>query len=267
MNKKIPLRSLAENVSNRTGIEVEKAHLYIKTLFNVIGEQLLQTKSISLDGLVEFVATHNPDDPIRFNVDSNFADELNAPFAMFESVDIPVDVDRIELEKLSEDTEEKELDKAFSNDLSNELNQKENHQDRQGDNEDEVLDDRNNSIGVVSDNVTAESEDIIKFELVETQIKVQIENEPEIVEEANPVNDSETSNMHDTDIDSDLVVESSKIPEEEEEFVDENTNRDTNSASKFGIGFILGFVTGLIISALGFVSYILYFVETGSKLF
>ena len=57
------------------------------------------------------------------------------------------------------------------------------------------------------------------------------------------------------------------IPEDEEEFVDKNNDIVSSSNSKLGLGFILGLVTGLIIGALGFVCYILYFVETGSMLF
>ena len=73
--------------------------------------------------------------------------------------------------------------------------------------------------------------------------------------------------MPETTIDSELVIESSKIPEDEEEFVDKNNDIVSSSNSKLGLGFILGLVTGLIIGALGFVCYILYFVETGSMLF
>ena len=267
MNKKIPLRNLAENVSNRTGIDVDKVHIYVKTLFNVMGEQLLQTQTISLNGLGEFIVTHNHEEPIRFNVDTNLADELNAPFDMFKSIDIPKDIDRIELDKLSDEIVDAKQDDTVLNDSCDEFNPNENCFEPEENQEDLSLGVENNSTELVLDDEATVSEDIIKFEFEETPVKVQVENLTEIVEEVIPITDSESTNMPETTIDSELVIESSKIPEDEEEFVDKNNDIVSSSNSKLGLGFILGLVTGLILGALGFVCYILYFVETGSMLF
>lgn len=253
MNKKLPLRSLAENVSNRTGIEFESSQTFVKTMFNLVGEQLLHGEVVAINGIGEFSSSHNPEEPIRFTVDPLLFDELNAPFSMFNSVDIPIDIDYKELIDLSNESSEKseiQTEDIEESTISNEF---------------------------PSENIdTAKSEEVvdvvapIQSEEIEPLVNSEnVSQEPEINTEIGcedvqiNVSGEEAENY----IDPAIEVESSIIPEEEEEFIEFCEVDENAPKSKFGLGFLLGLISGLIVGALCFVGYILYFVETGTKLF
>lgn len=262
MNKKIPLRSLAESVSNRTGIDADKAQAFVKALFSVIGDKLLQAETVNVDGFGEFSASHNTVEPVRFLVDPTLADELNAPFAMFNSIDIPIGIDQDELKSISDDM----LSKSESEDGN--LQQS----------ADSV---KEMSVAVaeienpVSEQVEVEhiNENIDCADEVKEEVSADVDDTPVEIPTATTedINTCETQELREAKVEiyeePAVVVSSSIIPEEEEEYVEYSDEENEHEKSRFGIGFLLGLVTGLIIGALCFVGYTFYFVETGSKLF
>ena len=84
MNEKIPIKSLSEQVASRVNIEVSDAQGAIKSIFSLIAEVLKEGKSVTINGLGTFSPDVNPLEPVAFIPDAELAEELNAPFSMFE---------------------------------------------------------------------------------------------------------------------------------------------------------------------------------------
>lgn len=88
MNEKIPLKRFAAGVASRSGMDAAEAEEFIKSLFATIANGLRTGEPVSVPGLGEFRLTHNPEDPVTFVPEPAWADEVNAPFAMFEPVEL-----------------------------------------------------------------------------------------------------------------------------------------------------------------------------------
>lgn len=100
MNEKIPIKSLSEQVASRVNIEVSDAQGAIKSIFSLIAEVLKEGKSVTINRLGTFSPDVNPLEPVSFIPDAELAEELNAPFSMFEP------------ERLSDSVSEADLDQA-----------------------------------------------------------------------------------------------------------------------------------------------------------
>ena len=100
MNEKIPLKRFAEKVASAAGIMPEEAESDIKRLFALVAEELRTGQPVKIKGLGEFRLTSNPDDPVMFAPEAEWADEINAPFAMFEPVEVNPSVSTEELEAM-----------------------------------------------------------------------------------------------------------------------------------------------------------------------
>lgn len=100
MNEKIPIKSLSEQVASRVNIEVSDAQGAIKSIFSLIAEVLKEGKSVTINGLGTFSPDVNPLEPVAFIPDAELAEELNAPFSMFEP------------ERLSDSVSEADLDQV-----------------------------------------------------------------------------------------------------------------------------------------------------------
>ena len=68
MNEKIPLRALAEEISRRSGCDIDVAQSYIKALFAIVADRLLNGETVTINGLGTFAPIPNPDEPLRFAV-------------------------------------------------------------------------------------------------------------------------------------------------------------------------------------------------------
>ena len=84
MNEKIPIKVLSEQVASRVNIESSDAQDAIKSIFALIADVLKEGKSVTINGLGTFSPDVNPLEPVAFMPDPELADELNAPFSMFE---------------------------------------------------------------------------------------------------------------------------------------------------------------------------------------
>ena len=84
MNRKIPLRVLAESVAEATGMSMDASQQFIKDVFSLIGDELKNGETVDFPGLGVFSVSQNHDCPVSFKAAPQIADDLNAPFAMFE---------------------------------------------------------------------------------------------------------------------------------------------------------------------------------------
>lgn len=103
MNTKIPLKKLAEQLAIQADVDNETALAFLKSLFMTVTESLLDGESVTIPGLGSFSATHNTAEPVRFEPDKQFSDDVNAPFAMFEPVIIPDNIDASEVDSIAQE--------------------------------------------------------------------------------------------------------------------------------------------------------------------
>lgn len=265
MNNKIPLRVLAERIAAQTGCDIDAAQSFVKTLFGIVSDKIFSGSSISVGGLGTFVGSPNPDEPVRLIVDPGLADELNAPFSMFQSVLVNNDITLDDLDSVDNDQNEEipadniqpeNVDIAIEEMPEKDCVEAEVH----SENEDIEVEDSISPVASDSQN-----------EIVDKMADDECFNE--VVEEVgNPDESSETDDIHSSEKsvpetvlpdEPQITVDSSTIPEDEEEYAEYYEE----PKSRFWPGFFIGLISGLIIGALCFVGYILYFVETGTKLF
>lgn len=292
MNEKIPLRTLAEGISRRSGCDVDIVQSYVKTLFAIVSDNLLNGDSVTINGLGTFTPIPNPDEPLRFAADNDLACELNAPFAMFKAVDFSGEIDLDQLDRITSSTvddaemhsepeadqpQADESENTFSRDDANDTGYTESevtHEDaattaHENDISGEIEGDvehcesqLDKPIGLVDEAIDSADTPTEVDEAVEAK-STQMQAEY-VTGDLDESDDTEFADTIKTSEDNDAyIVESSEIPEEDEEYVEYHYP----TKSRFGIGFLLGLITGLVVGALCFVGYVLYFVETGTKLF
>lgn len=286
MNTKIPLKQLAERVAQTSGVDVEQSSAFIKNVFSLISQSLIQGQTAEIDGIGKFTPTHNADEPLQFTPDREFAEELNAPFAIFESAEIASDFPVEQLDtiltpelpslppELSNESEsspihdatvtttlpEEDVDPARI--LEVEIPIAEVSTDPTEPELEEFT-----PVPIALHDTVAETcvnpTDPLPAEPVE---EVVLENNPEqsgtpaettpIIEcgESNVEEISQTNLIHETEEPPTEIKQ--YIPEEDEEFVEYHTPK-----SRFGIGFFIGLVTGIVISALALAGYLLFIVN------
>ena len=126
MNEKITLPSLITLLANRSGKPKKQCEDFLREFFNTIVDTLESGDSVKVKGLGTFKVTTVME---RKSVDVNtgreieiprhaklsfvptkeLAEEINAPFAIFESIEIPDDIeDESEIENIQEETETSE---------------------------------------------------------------------------------------------------------------------------------------------------------------
>lgn len=103
MNAKIPIKQLSEQVAAKVNIDAQDAQDAIKSIFALIADTLKDGKSVTLDDLGTFAPDVNPQEPIEFTTAPELADELNAPFAMFEPEIIADELSNAELSAAGSD--------------------------------------------------------------------------------------------------------------------------------------------------------------------
>lgn len=295
MNEKIPLRALAEEISRRSGCDIDVAQSYIKTLFAIVADRLLNGETVTINGLGTFAPIPNPDEPLRFAVDNDLASELNAPFAMFKAVDFSGEIDLEQLDRITSSTVDDVDDAEMHNEPEADQPQADESENTSGrddandtgytesevTHEDAITTAHENDISSViegdvehceswSDKPIDIVDEAINSADTPTEIDESVEAKPTqmqaeyVTGDLNESDDTESADTIETSEDNDAyIVENSEIPEEDEEYVEYHYP----TKSRFGIGFLLGLITGLVVGALCFVGYVLYFVETGTKLF
>lgn len=110
MNETITLPQLAELIASVALVTPEDAANFAKAFFAHIGDALVVTDSITIDGLGCFARNSNPENPIKFTPSKDLTSALNQPFAMFTPIAVG-DAD------LSEDTVETTLSESSSQEI------------------------------------------------------------------------------------------------------------------------------------------------------
>lgn len=265
MNNKVPLRILAERISAQTGCDVDAAQTFVKTLFGVVADEILNGSSVSVGGLGTFTGSPNPDEPVRLIVESGLADELNAPFSMFRSVEVDNNITPDDLETIGKDQDEnrtKENITAGDVDIVVEEMSEKADEEVTSEKIDTVVEESVKPITAVPQSEICDetTDDCVADESVDSGETDESIGSDESEEQHLPdLNEPEAITPEETQI----MVDSSTIPEDEEEYAEYYEE----PKSRFWPGFFIGLISGLIIGALCFVGYILYFVETGTKLF
>lgn len=86
MNKTIILNDLSGSIAALTGCSVAEAENFIRELSALVAERLDSDGQVEVPGLGTFVVT---DETVAFAPDRELAEDINAPFAAFEAVELP----------------------------------------------------------------------------------------------------------------------------------------------------------------------------------
>lgn len=84
MNSKIPFHQLASMMSANCNITQTEAEDFIKSFFEGLAKNLSEGETVKVKGIGVFARENDPENPVSFTPDSEIADAINAPFAMFE---------------------------------------------------------------------------------------------------------------------------------------------------------------------------------------
>lgn len=289
MNKKVPLKKFAELLASEAECKPAEAQTFVKDVFQIIAEKVYNGESVEIHGLGVFSASPNLTEPVKFEPAVEFADELNSPFAMFQPIVIG---DGISVEEINaiqsnvpqtEEVEAVEITEPTANetDLSetvavtdcevSEVSDVKSTDDAD-DGKCECDPDSNNESKSMVDDGNSEQKDeepdIKDIDEMPQDIEIKSDGscEPDIENETKDDLDVEEAASW-TDREGDTEESSSEtctyLPEDDEEYVEYYDA----PKSRFGIGFIIGLLSGLIIGALAFAAYAIYFANNGQKLF
>jgi bacterial DNA-binding protein len=243
MNQKIPIRIFADKLSAETGISVEDAQKFIKTYFDEVAYNLHGGEPVKIQGLGSFFLTQSSADPIEFTPAQELAAEINAPFDMFEPIELPSDFD----------------ENNFA-----ETTVADNEPIDTGDNKvDEVQSETEALHNIEVDELHAEDLSISN-DNIDNAVKPAIEPEQNL--EPQSIDDSVDAVVSEGKPDEHKVYksesesESLDIPEDEEEFVSAPVIE--KSSSSFGLGFVVGLLLGLVLGAAALFFYAMYYVNT-----
>lgn len=285
MNNKIPLRVLAQQMAQASGLSENVCQEFVKALFRLVSEDLYRGQTIVVDGIGSFSVDTAFSDPIQFEVDANLASELNAPFSFFQPMTLSGSLDQEEAEKFNEitveiDSELDESDTVASIDDANVIDS--------GAVPEESDSIENNAIGKTESEDGQEDETIMN---PESEDEIAEVTPPAIPISAEDSLDCEMNNSNDTsDIpnnelssqdsvceidqnqaDDELISQTIQpiddvwqnesehiyIPEEEEEYVEYHQRR----GNRFWIGFFIGLLTGLVLAAVALAIYVVQFLN------
>lgn len=257
MNEKIPLKRFATAVAEKSGIDAAEAEAFIKALFKLVADELRTGQSVHVGGLGEFRLTNNPADPVVFVPDAAWADAVNAPFAMFEPVELADDITEQELAAAAEEIAQPEPEEPQP--------EPEEHQPEAAEPQPEPQPE------LVAEPVT---EPAVAVEPVAAEEMVVVEETPAAEEIADV---EETPQPEVTPPEAQAEPEPQKPayrwPEEEEAEAETETPVEeaipaeevataAAASGSFSRGFIVGLIVGLAIGALALCAYVLYYVNT-----
>lgn len=234
MNKKIPIKTFAERLAAEAGVDADYAQKFVKAYFDEVARVLHTEHSAEIPGLGTFCLTRSTSSPVDFEVSADVAAEINAPFEIFEAVEVPKDFDAT----ISCDEVKTEPDIIENTDEHTEIPVQ-----GSSDNYSESICDK-----TIDDNATEDENVATDSDISDNSLK-SYEDNNEVIE----ISDNQ-----------DVTSESLAIPEDEEEFV---SNLDTSDATaskdkpSFGTGFMLGLLLGLILGALALFGYAMYYVN------
>lgn len=271
MNNKIPFHELAAKVAAVTGISPESAGNFIKNFFEIISESLIKGETVKIKGLGTFAVTETDGEKtVKFDLDKELSESVNAPFSIFEPVtlndevtdkmlsDVDVEVDN---EKHSDESA-KEVAEIDTNDETASLEISETAELEQTPSEPEIKEiiaDEDTAVEATTSQTSTSSVTPLPEEEpqnISTSISEPIETASENEEaETLPADSSEETSKETSEKDDEPQAASipakptpviTPLEEEPEEFV--NTPSEP-SKGNFWLGMGLGFIVGLAVGA------------------
>lgn len=248
MNEKIPLKRFATAVAEKSGIDAAEAEAFIKALFKLVADELRTGQSVHVGGLGEFRLTNNPADPVVFVPDAAWADAVNAPFAMFEPVELADDITEQELAAAAEEIAQPEPEEP---------------QPEAAEPQPETAAESAVAVEPVAVAVEPVAEEMVVAEetpAAEEIATVEETPQPEVTAPEAPAEPEPQKPAY-------------RWPEEEEAEAETETSAEeaisaeevataAAASGSFSRGFIVGLIVGLAIGALALCAYVLYYVNT-----
>ncbi len=275
MNEKIPLKRFAAGVASRSGMDAAEAEEFIKSLFATIANGLRTGEPVSVPGLGEFRLTHNPEDPVTFVPEAAWADEVNAPFAMFEPVELAegiTDTQLAEAEKTetetvtaaspSEEVPEQETDAEPATVVSQPLPQ--NQEPAPVQNQEPTPAHEPVSTPATTPYRWPEEEEE-EAERLEAELAAkanETSTQPALTTTPPPFSSQPAPTTPTVTGANDSTTEPEEASSTAQEDDYYRSVRDSKSNNGFTRGFIIGLIVGLAIGALALCAYVLYYVNT-----
>ena len=92
--ERLQIREISRQLAQSQRMSIGDAERFVTEMFSAISDELKANKLVIIDGLGTFKQSKTQDkEIITLSPDEDLADELNAPFANFKTVEITVDVD------------------------------------------------------------------------------------------------------------------------------------------------------------------------------
>ena len=243
MNQKIPIRIFADKLSAETGISVEDAQKFIKTYFDEVAYNLHGGEPVKIQGLGSFSLTQSSAEPIEFTPAQELAAEINAPFDMFEPIELPSDFDENNFtEATVADNETIKAGVSNANEVQSETETLHNI---------EVEEPHAEDFSISNDNID---------DAAEPAIEPEQNPEPQSIDDSTDTGAFEGKPDEHKAEEYEYKSESLDIPEDEEEFVSAPVIE--KSSSSFGLGFVVGLLLGLVLGAAALFFYAMYYVNT-----
>lgn len=299
MNRKIPLRLLAEEISAQAGITEEKAAELVKAFFKLTTDALSEGKTVEIDNLGSFTTTVNAENPVLFMPSRQLADRVNEQFSSFEEIVISDDITEADLEKaasedpglavIEEPIEEVAVDEETVVGQSVEEQPAAEEPAAEEPVAEEPAAEESAAEETAEEIVAEQNVEELPLPVEESQ-KSETESNVPTLEEENTTEEIEVESA-DSESGIEPAVESADEPATEpatepsvepvtepsvelttepesvevqtvKEYIPEEEEVLTEykrPKSRFGIGFLLGFITGLVIVALALAAYLLVF--------
>lgn len=268
MNNKIPLKKFAEAFSKESNLPEAEAEAFIRQLFDIVASELKAGSKVRINGIGTFSLSASAGEPVVFVPDEIFAQEINAPFSIFQPVPLAESVTeevlaRVEVPELPQPQPEEEPQPEPLPEPKEEPAIEEEIPEPAPD-----PDSTPHAHDISRIETAPETEPVKPIEsgdAVEVEQPGKQAETPEVATEPEQVSPEDTTVTKTVEIPApeapaEPVQAPAAVPEweyEEEEYV----QQPTETKSRFGAGFVIGLIVGLAIGALVLCAYIMYYVN------
>jgi nucleoid DNA-binding protein/nucleoid-associated protein YgaU len=104
MNNTIPLPQIISQLAQLTDCDAATARKFLHEFFTLIESSLAAGETVKIKNIGTFSRSDNPAEPVHFTPDSELADGVNLPFAMFEAMPLADDISEDDLKKIEDVT-------------------------------------------------------------------------------------------------------------------------------------------------------------------
>lgn len=252
MNQKITIQRFAAAIAEKADVSPELALEYTRELFGVITRELHKGEPVSIKEIGTFELSHIPGKPIVYTPAQKVAEEVNAPFLMFESEELADEVTDEMLNEIVVPSSEGVDDESATNVVTEiEVSEERAEVPAIEIQEESIEEVAEKADGITENQSASNVENVVSIELQKSETIVT--NEDEIIE-AEPSDNSdmqqEEQEVPPTYIPP--IPTADYLPEDEEEFV---ATTPESKSSKLLFGIIVGLVIGLAVAALALVAY------------